>query len=139
VRAHAHTDPTHVGRARVRACARACVRACVPPPVSQVVCDFCRAHLPHNTAAFESPKLELINDDARAQLEQYPGKFDVIIGDLADPLDGGPCYQLYTQARAPCSGRCRGRSARQRPGQPGSGGGATAAHAPCAAHGAAPC
>lgn len=25
------------------------------------------------------------------------GKFDVIISDLADPLDGGPCYQLYTQ------------------------------------------
>jgi predicted membrane-bound spermidine synthase len=64
----------------------------------QVVCDFCHAHLEKNKAAFESPKLELINDDARTQLEAYPGKFDVIIGDLADPLDGGPCYQLYTQA-----------------------------------------
>lgn len=32
-------------------------------------------------------------------LQNYPGKFDVIIGDLADPLEGGPCYQLYTQAR----------------------------------------
>jgi thermospermine synthase len=32
-----------------------------------------------------------------SQLEQWPGTFDVIIGDLADPLDGGPCYQLYTQ------------------------------------------
>lgn len=62
-----------------------------------MVCDFCREHLEHNQAAFDSPKLELINDDAKAQLEQYPGKFDVIIGDLADPLDGGPCYQLYTQ------------------------------------------
>eukprot|EP00878_Enallax_costatus_P009116 GHUV01009530.1.p1 GENE.GHUV01009530.1~~GHUV01009530.1.p1 ORF type:complete len:323 (+),score=71.46 GHUV01009530.1:172-1140(+) len=65
--------------------------------IDKVVCDFCHAHLEKNKAAFESPKLELINDDARTQLEQYPGKFDVIIGDLADPLDGGPCYQLYTQ------------------------------------------
>jgi thermospermine synthase len=42
------------------------------------------------------PRLELIHDDARAQLEKYPGTFDVIIGDLADPVFGGPCYQLYT-------------------------------------------
>lgn len=62
-----------------------------------MVCDFCHEHLEQNKAAFESSKLELIHDDARAQLEAYPGKFDVIIGDLADPLDGGPCYQLYTQ------------------------------------------
>jgi spermidine synthase len=64
---------------------------------AQVVCDFCHAHLEKNKAAFECPRLELINDDARSQLEAYQGKFDVIIGDLADPLDGGPCYQLYTQ------------------------------------------
>ena len=24
------------------------------------------------------------------------GSIDVIICDLSDPLDGGPCYQLYT-------------------------------------------
>jgi len=65
--------------------------------IDKVVCDFCHAHLDANKTAFESPKLELIHDDARTQLEQYPGKFDVIIGDLADPLEDGPCYQLYTQ------------------------------------------
>ncbi|GBF87456.1 spermine synthase [Raphidocelis subcapitata] len=65
--------------------------------IDKVVCDFCHEHLEVNKSAFESPRLELINDDARAQLEAYPGKFDVIIGDLADPLEGGPCYQLYTQ------------------------------------------
>lgn len=59
--------------------------------------DFCCQHLTKNTAAFKDPRMTLINDDARTQLENYPGKFDVIIGDLADPLDGGPCYQLYTQ------------------------------------------
>ena len=34
---------------------------------------------------------------------QAGGHFDVIIGDLADPVFGGPCYQLYTQV---CLRRC---------------------------------
>jgi spermidine synthase len=65
--------------------------------IDKVVTDFCAKHLEDNHGAFKSPRLELINDDARSQLENYPGKFDVVIGDLADPLDCGPCYQLYTQ------------------------------------------
>ena len=64
--------------------------------IDQVVCDFCKLHLKENTAAFEDPRLVLICKDARAELENYDGKFDVIIGDLADPVFGGPCYQLYT-------------------------------------------
>lgn len=47
-----------------------------------------------NQAAYDDPRLVLINDDAKAQLEQADGLFDVIIGDLADPLEGGPCYQV---------------------------------------------
>ena len=62
--------------------------------IDEAVTTFCKSHLEANTAAFEDPRLELINDDAKAQLEQYPGKFDVIIGDLADPVEGGPCYQV---------------------------------------------
>lgn len=62
----------------------------------QAVCRFCEKHLDVNKAAFEDPRLELIYDDARAQLEKWPHGFDVIIGDLADPLEAGPCYQLYT-------------------------------------------
>ena len=62
--------------------------------IDEAVTTFCKAHLEANTAAFEDPRLELINDDARAQLEDYPGTFDVIIGDLADPVEGGPCYQV---------------------------------------------
>lgn len=62
--------------------------------IDEAVTTFCKEHLQANTAAFEDSRLELINDDARSQLEQYPGKFDVIIGDLADPVEGGPCYQV---------------------------------------------
>jgi len=34
----------------------------------------------------------------RAELEKRKEKFDIIVGDLADPVEGGPCYQLYTKS-----------------------------------------
>lgn len=34
----------------------------------------------------------------RAELQTRQDCFDVIIGDLADPIEGGPCYQLYTKS-----------------------------------------
>ena len=58
------------------------------------MCDFCEKHLEANKQAFADPRLHLIVDDARAQLEKAEGPFDVIIGDLADPVFGGPCYQV---------------------------------------------
>ncbi len=64
----------------------------------QVVCDFCEKHLEANKQAFADPRLHLIVDDARAQLEKAEGPFDVIIGDLADPVFGGPCYQVIHSA-----------------------------------------
>jgi thermospermine synthase len=36
--------------------------------------------------------------DAKAELEKREEKFDIIVGDLADPVEGGPCYQLYTKS-----------------------------------------
>ncbi|TVU33217.1 hypothetical protein EJB05_25007 [Eragrostis curvula] len=38
------------------------------------------------------------NMKCRAELEKSRDKFDVIVGDLADPVEGGPCYQLYTKS-----------------------------------------
>ena len=34
----------------------------------------------------------------RAELENRDERFHVIIGDLTDPMEGGPCYQLYTKS-----------------------------------------
>lgn len=34
----------------------------------------------------------------RVELEERNEKFDIIVGDLADPVEGGPCYQLYTKS-----------------------------------------
>lgn len=35
---------------------------------------------------------------SRAELENRKERYDVIIGDLADPIEGGPCYKLYTKS-----------------------------------------
>lgn len=75
----------------------ASVEKCLMVDIDRVVCDFCEEHLPANKAAFADPRLELVCDDAAAQLRAAPdAAFDVIIGDLADPVAGGPCFQLYT-------------------------------------------
>ena len=71
------------------------VEKCVMVDIDGDVVEFCRKFLPENTAAFADPRLELIIDDAKAVLEKASG-FDVIIMDLDDPLEGGPCYQLYS-------------------------------------------
>ncbi|TKW33389.1 hypothetical protein SEVIR_2G231400v4 [Setaria viridis] len=66
--------------------------------IDQEVVDFCRTYLTVNREAFSSNKLCLIINDARVELEKSREKFDVIVGDLADPVEGGPCYQLYTKS-----------------------------------------
>ena len=55
---------------------------------------FCRDVLPQNAQAFNDSRLELIIDCAKKQLLQAETKFDIIIMDLDDPLEGGPCYQV---------------------------------------------
>ncbi|KAH6831091.1 S-adenosyl-L-methionine-dependent methyltransferases superfamily protein [Perilla frutescens var. hirtella] len=66
--------------------------------IDQEVVDFCRKHLTANHDAFRNKKLNLVINDAKAELVKREEKFDVIVGDLADPVEGGPCYQLYTKS-----------------------------------------
>jgi thermospermine synthase len=80
------------------------VEKCVMVDIDADVVQFCREHLPENAAAFASPRLELVIDDAKAVLQNSSIKYDVIIMDLDDPLEGGPCYQLYsTEFYAMCA------------------------------------
>lgn len=72
------------------------VEKCVMVDIDGDVVRFCKEHLEENHAAFADPRLELIIDDAKAVIEKGNTKYDVIIMDLDDPLEGGPCYQLYT-------------------------------------------
>ncbi|XP_022858735.1 thermospermine synthase ACAULIS5-like [Olea europaea var. sylvestris] len=66
--------------------------------IDQEVVDFCRKHLTANHEAFRNIKLNLVINDAKAELEERDEKFDIIVGDLADPVEGGPCYKLYTKS-----------------------------------------
>ncbi|KAF3780951.1 Thermospermine synthase [Nymphaea thermarum] len=66
--------------------------------IDQEVVDFCRRYLHANREAFRNQKLRLVINDARLELAESREKFDVIVGDLADPMEGGPCYQLYTKS-----------------------------------------
>ncbi|XP_031259406.1 thermospermine synthase ACAULIS5 [Pistacia vera] len=66
--------------------------------IDQEVVDFCRRYLTVNQEAFCDKKLHLVVNDAKAELEKRNEKFDIIVGDLADPVEGGPCYQLYTKS-----------------------------------------
>eukprot|EP00250_Pteridium_aquilinum_P008418 c17928_g2_i1 orf=272-1696(-) len=73
------------------------VRKVVMCDIDEEVVKFCSAHLTVNKEAFQSSRLELVINDAKAELECREEKFDVIVGDLADPLEWGPCYQLYSK------------------------------------------
>ncbi|KAG9457319.1 hypothetical protein H6P81_001827 [Aristolochia fimbriata] len=66
--------------------------------IDKEVVDFCRMYLTANSKAFADEKLHLVINDAKAEIEASKEKFDVIVGDLADPVEGGPCYQLYTKS-----------------------------------------
>ena len=67
-------------------------------PSDGEVVDMCREHPPfYHAGAYDDKRTNLIIGDAKAGLENVPdASIDVIVCDLSDPLDGGPCYQLYT-------------------------------------------
>lgn len=76
------------------------------PPVERVVmCDIdqevvrlCQEYLPGwNDGAFQDSRVELVFADARKYLEDTRETFDVIIGDLSEPLDDSPSYLLFTR------------------------------------------
>jgi spermidine synthase len=61
------------------------------------VVSACRTHLPEwSDGAFEDPRAELIIGDAKAYVESSQEQFDVIIGDLTEPLEDSPSYGLHT-------------------------------------------
>ena len=75
------------------------VEAITMVDIDQEVVEACRAYLPEqHDGAFDDPRLELVFDDARAWLESHrDARFDVILVDLTEPLDGGPSDKLFTK------------------------------------------
>ncbi len=61
------------------------------------VTQLCRKYLPqHAGGAFEDHRSSVHHADARGFLEDSDEKYDVMIIDLPDPIEGGPAYRLFT-------------------------------------------
>ena len=66
--------------------------------IDPVVIEVAKKYLPEwHQGAFDDPRLELIIGDGYKYVVEGGEKFDVIIADLADPLEAGPAYKLYVK------------------------------------------
>ena len=101
----AHTNPRTVfiagggeGATLREVLAHRSVERLVMLDLDQEVVELCRLHLPHHhQGSFDDPRVELIHQDARGYLASCDEKFDAMVFDLVDPMEGGPSYLLYTQ------------------------------------------
>jgi len=69
--------------------------------------ELCKVHMAemHQNCYLDS-RLNVVIGDAKAFIEQAADNlYDVIIMDLSDPNEGGPCYQLYTREMYECCKR----------------------------------
>jgi len=74
------------------------VKRAVMVDIDEEVVSLCRRFLPSwHQNAFDDPRAELHFVDARKYLDESSDRFDVIIIDLADPLEQGPARLLYTR------------------------------------------
>ena len=63
--------------------------------IDELVSNMCRKNMPEwSDGAFGYPHLEVDYTDAQAFVKQYDGTFNVIIMDVADPIEAGPGYVL---------------------------------------------
>ncbi|CAI5741636.1 unnamed protein product [Hyaloperonospora brassicae] len=101
--AHAHPKTVYIGGGGEFATAREVlkhksVEKVVMVDIDELVCTMCRKEMPEwADGAFEDARLEVHYTDAHAFLKQYDGTFDVILMDIADPIEAGPGYVLYTE------------------------------------------
>lgn len=74
------------------------VKEVVMVDIDDVLISLVKEHLPEwHQGAFDSPKVQVLHEDARAYLQQTTDTFDCIFGDLPDPLEDGPAALLFTQ------------------------------------------
>lgn len=73
------------------------VREVTMVDIDEEVVRVSKEYLPEMSAgAFEDKRLRLVIGDGREFLEKSGERYDVIIVDATDPLEGGPSYMLYT-------------------------------------------
>lgn len=75
------------------------VRRATMVDLDEAVVALCRQHLPTwHMGAFEDPRTRLVIGDGRQFLEQERERYDVVVIDVVDMLDGGPAQLLYTRS-----------------------------------------
>ncbi len=66
--------------------------------IDSAVVESSREHIPElSQGAFDDPRAELVIGDGRKYVEECSNKFDLVIMDVTDPLEGGPGALLYTE------------------------------------------
>ncbi len=66
--------------------------------IDKEVIEVSKKFLPELSCdAFDDPRLDLIIGDGRKYVEETDEKFDLIIIDLSDPIEGGPAQKLFTK------------------------------------------
>lgn len=74
------------------------VERCVMVDIDEAVIEVSKKVLTcHHAGAYEDPRMLTVVDDAEKWLRETDEKFDVLVMDLADPLEEGPCWKLYTK------------------------------------------
>jgi len=74
------------------------VKRAVMVDIDGELVELCKRHLPEWSAgAFDDPRAEVIIDDAYDYIKNTEEKFDLIISDLTEPLEGGPSVKLFTR------------------------------------------
>lgn len=74
------------------------VEAVVMVDIDAELVALCREHLPNwHAEAFDDPRVRVMHADARAFVEETDERFDVIVNDITDPIEGGPSKLLFTR------------------------------------------
>lgn len=73
------------------------VQKAVMVDIDKEMIDCSKKFLPSfHGGAFDDHRLELVIEDGRNYTERTQDRFDVVIVDVNDPLEGGPAYMLFT-------------------------------------------
>jgi len=74
------------------------VESVVMVDIDRELVAMCREHLPSwHAGAFDNPRVQIRHGDARAYVEQTRDRFDIVINDITDPIEGGPSKMLFTR------------------------------------------
>ncbi|XP_061338072.1 thermospermine synthase ACAULIS5-like [Gastrolobium bilobum] len=66
--------------------------------IDREIVNVYRQHITANHEAFNDERLQIVYNEAMAELENSEEKFDIILGDLSDPKESGPSNNLYTRS-----------------------------------------